>query len=349
MNVCMQISGNSFKAVETKKTRKGENKPVRSFGGTVGALALSGIVKVAATPVQKLGMDKLVKYGNFDAEEGKTIHNAIKEMHVQTGLKEKGVRIKFLNEKLKERKDFLFNAKTKKISDTFMKDFVDLLTVNTVKSGKNAFFVSKDMKLPKITYSEYLELVKTQGKEVAEQKLKEKVTYIKGNSVLLSKNGLHSAGFHELGHAMNANLSKFGKILQKCSPVSTLVPLLLGVYGACTRKSKSKNEDGKLNGAQRTHNFVRNNAGKLAFLASVPMLLEEAMATVKGQKFANKLLKPELAKKVLKANIWAYTTYLTLGIFGALAAATAVKVKDGAIAKKEAKKAVIAEANKNEA
>ena len=126
------------------------------------------------------------------------------------------------------------------------------------------------------------------------------------------------------------------------------VPLLLGLYGACTRKAKPKNEDGKLNGAQKTHNFVRNNAGKLAFLASVPMLLEEGMATVKGQKFANKLLKPELAKRVLKANIWAYTTYLSMGIFGALAAATAVKVKDAAIAKKETRLTAIAEATKDE-
>ena len=114
---------------------------------------------------------------------------------------------------------------------------------------------------------------------------------------------MHSAGFHELGHAMNANLSKIGKFLQKSRPVSMYLPVLLALYGACTRKAKPKNEDGKLNGAQKTHNFVRDNAGKLAFLASVPMLLEEGMATVKGQKFANKLLKPELANRVLKANM----------------------------------------------
>ena len=50
------------------------------------------------------------------------------------------------------------------------------------------------------------------------------------------------------------------------------------------------------------------------------------MATIKGQKFAKNLLKPDLAKKVFKANSFAYATYLLLAGSGALAAATAVKV-----------------------
>ena len=68
------------------------------------------------------------------------------------------------------------------------------------------------------------------------KKLNEKATYIKGNSVLLSKEGLHSAGFHELGHAMNRNLSKIGKFLQSSRPVSMYLPVLLALYGACTKR-----------------------------------------------------------------------------------------------------------------
>ena len=103
---------------------------------------------------------------------------------------------------------------------------------------------------------------------------------------------------------------------------------LLTMYAVFTRASKPKEEGKELNGAQKTHNFVRNNAGKLAFVASLPMLIEEGMATIKGQKYANKLLKPELAKRVLKGNAIAYMSYLATAVFGALAAATAVKVKD---------------------
>lgn len=350
MNVSMQIQNNSFKSteiskVEAEKNKAVENKKVRSIGGSVGALAVAGIVKNGfSSPIQNFLMDKFTKLGTFNVDEGKIVHDAVKEMYAQAGLKEKGVRIKFLNKKLKEKKSFLFDAKTKKISDTFMKDLNDLLAIDTVRSGKNAFYVFKDLKLPKITYLEYQEIVKKEGKEIARQKLKEKAIYIKGNSVVLSKEGLHSAGFHELGHAMNRNLSKFGKFLQSSRPVSMYLPVLLALYGACTRKAKPKDEESKLNGAQKTHNFVRNNAGKLAFLASVPMLLEEGMATVKGQKFANKLLKPDLAKKVSKANIWAYMTYVTVALFGAFAATTAVKLKDRAIDKKEAKLAAEAAA-----
>jgi len=72
-------------------------------------------------------------------------------------------------------------------------------------------------------------------------------------------------------------------------------------------------------------------------MAALPMLIEEGMATAKGQKFANKLLKPELAKKVLKGNCIAYTSYLLMAVAGALATTCAVKIKDNAIEKKENK------------
>ena len=92
-----------------------------------------------------------------------------------------------------------------------------------------------------------------------------------------------------------------------------------------------------MTGRQKFNNFLRNNAGKLAFIASLPMLIEEGMATQKGNKFAKKLLSPELANRVLKSNKFAYCTYLISAIFGALGAMLAVKVKDNAIEKKEIK------------
>ena len=82
---------------------------------------------------------------------------------------------------------------------------------------------------------------------------------------------------------------------------------------------------------------MRDNAGKLAFAASLPMLIEEGLATQKGNAFAKKLLSPEFAKKVSKSNAVAYCSYLLAAVFGALGARVAVKIKDNAIHKKETK------------
>ena len=125
-----------------------------------------------------------------------------------------------------------------------------------------------------------------------------------------------------------------------------LGPVLVGIYGAISTKSKSKEEGAELTNVQKTNNFVRDNAGKIAFGLSLPMLIEEAMASIKGQKFANKLLDKNLANRVLKANLVAYSSYLLVGIAGALGCTCAVKLKDHFVAKKEAK--IAKESMKNE-
>ena len=115
-----------------------------------------------------------------------------------------------------------------------------------------------------------------------------------------------------------------------------LLPALIAVYGAFSRKSKPK-DGGELTSAQKTNNFIRDNAGKLSFVATIPMLVEEAAATIKGQKWAKEFLTPDLAKKVLKGNSIAYGSYLLTAASLVFASWTAVKIKDRAIAKKERK------------
>ena len=88
---------------------------------------------------------------------------------------------------------------------------------------------------------------------------------------------------------------------------------------------------------EKVKNFIRNNAGKLSFAAMLPILLEEGMASYKGEKLANKLLSKDMAKIVSKGNKFTYLTY----IIGALSIATTsfatVKIKDYLVAKKENK------------
>lgn len=329
----VMINPVSFKAdVATAKPKQKEpSVNVNSVGGTIGAAVAGGAVHQLILfpfikPLQKI----MKRNGTFQAEDGKDVHDAIKKILIDSGLKEKGVRIKFLDSKIRELTPG--DSFNKFIRTLFEKAYID-----DVRNGYNAFFCDKDFKLPKITVSEYEKLVKSKNNKLLKEKLKETGVFIKANSVVLSKDYLHSAGVHELGHAMNCNLSKFGRFLQKCRPISMCAPMVLGLYGAFSKKSKPKTENGELTAGQKTNNFLRDNAGKLTFLAAMPMLIEEGMATYKGQKFANKLLKPELAKKVLKGNMIAYTFYLLAATLGALATTCAVKIKDNAIEKKENK------------
>ena len=307
---------------------------VKSFWGTLGALALGRIVKKnLGNYTARIFGKKLSKNVNVNKNDGKTMHQAINTMLNNSGLKKKGVRIKFL-EPLNKKSKF-YNKSSKECyeiiakSETPYKDIYDLSIINPVKNGENAFFVNKNINLPTIKMSELTE--NTLDKELSNTRI-----YVKENSVLVPKNALHFTGFHELGHALNHNMSKFGKFLQKCRPVSIYAPIILGIYAACSKNSKPLNENENLNGRQKTKNFVRNNAGKLAFAMTLPMLLEEGMATIKGQKYAKKLLSPNLFKQVSKCNALAYCTYLSSAIFAALGVRVAAYIKDKSIENKEA-------------
>lgn len=330
----MSVSSISFKSAVVDNKTKQDIKPKRtlnvsSFGGSLGALALGGVVhQVGPSPFAKPILENMKKIGSLNPEDGKVVHNAVKQMLQDSGLKDKGVRIKFLSSPKKPPK--IDNNK-------FLKTVYEMLYVDSARRGENAFFCPKDLKLPKITLAEYEKLAKSGDSKLLAEKLKEQATLIKGNSVLLSKEKFQTAGFHELGHALNYNFSNFGRFLQKCRPVAMFAPIVLGIYGAVTKKSKPKYEGQELSGKQKFNNFIRDNAGKLAFAASLPMLIEEGLATQKGNAFAKKLLSPEFAKKVSKSNAVAYCSYLLAAVFGALGARVAVKIKDNAIHKKETK------------
>lgn len=130
---------------------------------------------------------------------------------------------------------------------------------------------------------------------------------------------------------MNANLSKFGKILQKCRPMALLaIPVSLI---ALWKTKKAPGEEPK-NGLDKTTTFIKNNAGKLTFLAFLPTLLEEGLASVKGNKLAKKLLNPELAKKVAKTNALGFSSYALLATLSGLGVYLGTKVKDAIASKK---------------
>lgn len=323
------ISFSSSKPV-TNTSQNSNN--VRCPKGTLAALAGAAVAQYALPllPGVPLSM-AMTKNLNLKGEEGITVQNAVKQMVKDSKLEDNGVKIRFLNPiKNKKRINVLK-------SDNPIRAYYDKKHINAVRDGANAFFASKDIKITVAKVSEIKELLKAGEYAKVLQLLKEKKVFIKKNSIILPKEGLQVAGFHEAGHALNAHFSKLGGLLQKSRTPALYAHIALILYGAFSKKSAPKSENGELTVCQKTNNFVRDNAGKLAFLVNLPMLVEEAMASIKGQKYANKLLKPELAKKVLKGNVIAYSTYLLMALCGALAAKLAVRIKDKAVEEKKLK------------
>jgi hypothetical protein len=147
------------------------------------------------------------------------------------------------------------------------------------------------------------------------------------NQIIIPENRNIPVVFHEMGHAFNRHCTKFWKGVQGLrSPLMILTALPMTI-GAFTTQSKA--EDGKeLTKTQKAKNFVRDNAGKLTFCAMLPVIAEEAMATIRGQKYANKLLPKNLAKHVGKSNLLGLGSYILSATLMALGSTTSVKVKD---------------------
>lgn len=150
------------------------------------------------------------------------------------------------------------------------------------------------------------------------------------NEIYLRKGQMATAGFHEIGHAINKNSSKFWKamqILRLPGQIITGVILLTALF----KRKKADGEEPK-DVFDKSTTFVKNNAGKLTLLVSAPMLAEELKASARGNELAKQVLSPELYKKVLKTNKYSAIIYASGFVLTGLAAYLASKVRD-AIAK----------------
>ena len=122
---------------------------------------------------------------------------------------------------------------------------------------------------------------------------------------------------HELGHAINAK-KPFLKLLQKSRRYLPIIPTALITLNYLTKKKNSREET-----------FIEKNAGILGFMAYLPTIIEEGIASIRGIKAA----KTTLAGKsinlgALKKNyILAWLTYLLGGI--GLGVASKLSIKTG--------------------
>ena len=239
-----------------------------------------------------------------------------------------------------------------KLSNTLSADEFTQVEKAVVDTIKNSGLEAKGVSIIKATAENADEITKIMEKEIDKgvlkflpKKIKESIVGEFTSQMLAGKNACYTfaskkiimpekelglALFHEAGHAMNANLSRFGKILQKCRPM-TILALPISMI-ALLKTKKAPGEEPK-NGLDKATTFVKNNAGKLTFAAFVPLILEEGLATLKGNRFAKQLLSPDLAKKVAKTNALGFSTYLLMATLSGLGIFLGTKVKDSIASK----------------
>jgi len=128
--------------------------------------------------------------------------------------------------------------------------------------------------------------------------------------------------FHEMGHALT---DKYGNFLSKFNIKSRFYVLALAPVFLLTSliKTPNKNKDEKPEGVvDKTTTFIKNNCGKLVAATFIPILIDEALASIKGQKLAKEFIQSKSILDGLKStHLKAYSTYLlATGLFGGVSA-----------------------------
>lgn len=155
------------------------------------------------------------------------------------------------------------------------------------------------------------------------------------NSVIINRNKLPLAVFHEMGHAHNFNNTKLWKAMQKSRTPLICIGTAFAFLPAFTKKQTAA-EGEELTKEQKNKNAIRNSAPIVAAAAFLPTIMEEGMATVKGNKWAKQVLSPELFKKVVKQNKFGFVSYVITAVGYGLASLTAKVIKDHSDSKKAA-------------
>lgn len=146
------------------------------------------------------------------------------------------------------------------------------------------------------------------------------------NKILINSEKIGYAGFHEMGHAINQNFSTIGKSLQKMRLPMLLTASIFPVFALLTNKRTENNPPQTK--WQKTKNFIKENVGKLTTLAFIPIIAEEIMASVRGQKLAKNILPKELMKNVSRTHMLSTTSYITKALIAGVGAFAANKVRD---------------------
>lgn len=276
----INLISNNFAYKATLSSIKEAEEKKSHFGKSIGALAVGYFAKeIASFPASIKPMSKLRAMSDtLNEDEVKLVKETAEKIITDTGLREKGVHTKY----------WAYN-KPKNLLDVFK----FLSPIGQVELGVNAAFSPVAISIPDVDNP------------------KQKIKILEKNSINMPEKRLAASVFHEIGHAHNYNLIKWGKFCQSpvirvCTLASTV---LLPVLVAFSSKREAKPGE-ELSKKDKLHNTLRDNAYLLPIVAGIPTAIEEAAASFKGEKLAKDLLPENVLKVVKKSNRYGLTTYL---------------------------------------
>lgn len=291
----------SFANREDKNSKKELKYRSPSILNIVGGVIVGGIVnKLINQPAQLIS--SIIMYRmrniskNLSKDEKLQLDKATIEMMKKTGLENRGVAIiKSTSENYSD----IFDIMLKELDNSILKYLPKPLKKRIAASNANQFKFGVNA-----CYTNY------------------------SKKIILPEKDLNLSVFHEAGHAINDNFTNVGRFLQKSRRLSMLA-LPMAVI-ALFKTKKDVNEKNK-NFLDKITTFIKENIGKLTFIAFLPILLEEGLATLRGNKFAKEFLSPDLAKKVSKSNALGFLTYFLTATSSSLGIYLANKVKDSIV------------------
>ena len=349
------MSANSIN-IQTEKSKQ----PKIRNKGIIRASYIPTMIAVPTSVTSIKLLNAMKKLSSISKDDSIELSKAVQKGLHETGLYDKGVRVykikenPTLSEFMKKIKELVKKFITKKIDENSIseaetsvknlikydrKDFKALNAINEeIRSNKRiAKYGKEGSKKISGIIAKFQALMFKEGNNAC---------YLPhANKIITPDKSLQTSVFHEMGHALNNNGGMLLKALQKARPLAKIAPpiiLLVALLNKRKTTDKPKENDSKL---QKGADFVKKNAGILTGLSFMPMILEEGIASLRGQKIAKNLTKTgelskELFKKVKQTNLCGFTSYALAGIIGYISVKLAVKVKDKIQANYENKKLI---------
>jgi len=286
------------------------DKPNNNFDSALGIGAGASTYYCMKTFAKK-PINKLIAqhWASYTPEENELLRKGVTDAFENSGLKQKGVTLIHVDKINRDEilKDFA--KKIEEIVNNFVKKYV--------KSRKKAISSAVD----EGEISEKLEkAIKMTSKG------KNAFYHPFTKQIMINTKEMPFAAFHEMGHAINNNMGKWTNYLHWGRfGFALMAPVFVAIGLLKNKKVEGENSQGI---GDKVATFIKDNCGKLAFLAMIPTLAEEGLASINGAKLAKKVLSPELFKKVCKSNSFAWCTYLVGATMIGLGANLAVKVRD---------------------
>lgn len=292
-------------------TDNGKKYKKATFWETAGAVVVANTAStVVMNTVKRLHILPLKRLNTVIKQENQQIYkSAIDEVVKKTGLDKNGLKILDATEENKLLvKDALIESLPSNIQKLYKKN-------TGIKNYLDNYLLNKMTKI----------LIK--GKNA--------VHIIKTGTIILNKDLMSTAAFHEMGHYINRHKSVAGKILNSLRIPATFVTCA-AVTCALFKRKKADGE--KTTGLfDKSTTFIKNNCTKLAFISTLPVLLEEGLASINAAKIAKKALAPAYLNKMNKFNTASWITYLGTTIGVTASTAIVSQIMDRLSAPKEIK------------